>query len=220
MRSLALLICFAVALVTGPACGRQKCATTTPQPEATATPTAGPGQLDPELAKLAFDAQGVHKIKLKIDATGKVVKLAVYHRDASKVSEALAKAVEEKFPGATILYYENESYAEHGPVHEVEFTTADGRKCELSRKADGQDLYTECELAADALPQAVADAVRGTVAGGEIVEAESKEWADGQLRYHVEIRAGEDLHYLVFDAEGKLVERYLRIPAFVDLASE
>jgi len=211
-----------VVLVTG--CKSKPCPTT-PQTTAQATETAspvagasvGPGQIDPEIASIAHQAQGVYKIKLKLEPSGRVVKVAVYHRDASKVADGLAKAVEEKFPGAKIVAYESEHYLDAGPVHEVEFTTADGRECELSRTASGTDRYVECKITADALPAAVAAAVSAAAPGGQIEEAETKDLADGSKRFHIEVRVGEILHYLVLAPDGKLIGHYLRIPAAVDL---
>ncbi len=186
-------------------------------PQPTTARAAGPGQLDPELAKLASSAKGVHKIKLRFDDQGRVQKLAIYHEDATQLPAEVTKLALEKFPGATVRYYESEHYADLGRVHEVEVRTKDGRSCELSRTAAGKTLYTECELAIDAVPAPVSKAIAQAFPKGKIIGAEQKDWADGRKHCHLKVEVDKTVHYVVLELDGKILERYLRIPATVDI---
>jgi len=205
---------------TAPPSGAEPPTAAPPAPEAPvapAAPIAGPGRLDPELAKLATSAKGVHKIKLRFDAQGNVQKLAIYHRDEGQVPVELGKLVEEQFPGATVRFYEGEHYADLGRVHEAKVKTKDGRNCEVSRSAAGKLLYTECEIAVAAVPEPVSKAIAAALPAGKIVGAEQKDWADGRKRCHVKVEVDPVVHYLVVELGGTIVEHYLRVPASVDI---
>ncbi len=189
-------------------------------PEASAGPAApstGPGQLDPELSKLAVSAKGVHKLKLRFDAQGLVQKLAIYHHDEAQVPVELGKLAEEQFPGAKVLFYEGEHYADLGRVHEAKVKTKDGRSCEVSRSGAGKLLYTECDMAVAAVPGPVSKAITAALPAGKIAKAEQKDWADGRKHCHVEVEVDQARHYLVVELGGKIIAHYLRIPAVVDL---
>ena len=119
-RSLLVLAVFALA-VTSAGCGNKPCPSA-PQPPAgaaeTASPVAGPGQIDPEIAKVAYHAEGVYKLKLRVDPNGRVTKIAVYHRDASKVAPDLLGAAHARFADARVVSYENEHYAGVGATRQ------------------------------------------------------------------------------------------------------
>jgi hypothetical protein len=204
-----------------------------PPASAPATPaadaSASPGQVDPELVRAAL--AGASKMKLELEADGSVRKIAVYHHDAATVPEAVTKKALETFPGATIRKYETEFYRDKGRVFEVEVTTADKQSCEVSARADGSLVYTECELPAASLPAEIVAAVARDAAGRKTLEAERKNHADGSVEFVVEVAAAPDpkakakkdededagAEELYYDAAGKLLRREIVIPAEIEI---
>ncbi len=173
--------------------------------------------LDPELVALARTAQGVDRVVVRVDEAGHVVKLAVYHHDESVVAESVRTAAIAAFPGATVRHFESERYADLGRVNEVEVQTSDGRECELSVADDGHEVYRECHVDPATLPEAIVAGLRRVVASGAIEEAETKERDGAIATYSIEVRDGDQLHYVVLEPDGALQGHYLRVPAVVDV---
>lgn len=204
------------------------CGTTTATESATRPPDAAAAtviddggaeastRIDPTISKAATSAKGVTKIKLRLDASGNLVKQAVYHGDEGRISAQVRELAVAKFPGGTAEYYESEFYAEHGEVHEVEVKTADGKHCEVAAKPDGTELYVECHIAESELPPAVSNTVAATIPGGKILEAEKKTSKAGDT-FTVEIESGGTEYYLILSASGELQHKLRRIPAIVEV---
>lgn len=205
---------------------------------APATPTppaAGPGQLDPEIVRIA--AAGARKLKLELEADGAVRKLAVYHDDASALPAAVVARTSEVYPGGVVRHYETELYRDLGRVYEIEVTTKDKQSCELSAREDGTIVYKECELDPKSLPAEISAAIARDAAGRKLLEVERKDYADGKTEFVAEVgpdpktakpakpakkgeeaedeAAGEELY---FDATGKLLRREITLTAEVEIA--
>ena len=203
------VVSFAMLLACDKGGGAPQC----PEPAtvATNTPTGG---LDGELVKTA--AAGAIKMKVRTDVDGVLVKQSVYHHQLAAIPEPVQKLAAARFPGAKTDYVESELYAEHGRVYEIEVTTTDGKHCEIAASADAIELYTECIIAADALPAAVAATVAKLYPGAKVLEAETKKGPKID-ELTVEIQVGDGEHYLRVAPDGTVIQRLVRIPAIIEI---
>lgn len=210
-RTLALTV-LSIALL---GCHHEK-PTTTPT-DATPTPTAsGGGTVDAEMVAIASKPGVATKYKIRVDASGALAKQSLYHGDANAIPETVRALAEKRWAGGKIESFETELYSEHGRVHEVEVTTAEGGKCELAVKSDGTELYEECEIPAEKIPQAVSAKVGELFPGGKIVEAETKKGAAmDELTVEVEMNGQE--YYLRVKPDGTVLAKLLRIPAVLEV---
>lgn len=209
-----LPILLALALPLG--CHHAKPTTATPG-DATPTTVAGASAgIDAELVSLAAKPGNAIKFKLRVDERGAVVKQSLYHNDATAVPAEVRTKAEQRWAGGSIVRYETELYADHGRVHEVEVKTAEGVTCELAVKADGTELYEECEVAADKLPAAVAAKVTELFPQGKILEAETKKGpALDELTIEVE-SAGQEF-YLRIKPDGTVLGKLVRVPGVFEV---
>lgn len=217
MQRLAVVLLLSLPL----ACDRGS-ATATPQDcTPAASDTTAPASTSPtlhgEVLAIARSQARVEKIKLRVDASGAVVKQSIYHGDASAIPSGVASLVEQNNPGATPRAYETEVYAEHGLVHEIEFETTDGQLCELAVEAGDVLLYTECQVDPATLPEPVASRVAEVAPGGKILEAERKT-SDGDEHYTVEVEVDGRELYLHIGSDGALRAKLLRVPAIVEVS--
>lgn len=222
-----LLAACASAPAPGPSPG-PALVTATPEPEPAPLPSAGVDTaapapsggtamvLDREIVQTGRTAAVVHKMKIRTDAAGAIVKQSIYHGDAEQVPEPVRAAALAKYPKAKILHYETEWYADGGRVYEVEVKTADGKECELATDAEGNERYVECRIAPKKLPSAVAQAVKAAVPGGKILEAEVKTRPEGEA-YSVEVKTGDRELYLHVASDGKIIGKHLRVTAVVEI---
>ncbi len=178
----------------------------------------GPGWLDGDLVGAAMLNKDTHKVKVNVDRDGGLRYMAVYHRDESKIPEAVLKAKPAEFEGGEVMYYESEHYAELGRVFEVQYKLKDGRECEHSAKADGTHVYTECKLDEKDIPPKVMAGATGKMAGGVVVkEAEHTKRADGSEEYGLVFEfEGAELKYYVAP-DGTVKRRERRIPALLSV---
>lgn len=190
--------------------------TTTPA-DATPTGTAGHGNtVDAEMVAIASKPGVATKFKIRVDAQGGLTKQSLYHSDAEAIPAAIRTLAEQRWAGGKIVSYETELYAEHGRVHEVEVATAEGAKCELAVKSDGTELYEECEITTDKIPQPVAAKVAEVFPGGKVVEAETKKGATmDELTIEIEMNGQE--YYLRVKPDGTVIAKLLRIPAILEV---
>ncbi|PCC66435.1 Putative beta-lactamase-inhibitor-like, PepSY-like [Nannocystis exedens] len=177
----------------------------------------GPGQLDADLVRAAGTAQGVEKIKVEVEKDGTVRYLSVYHQDAAAVPEPVRKQLDATYPGARVLRYETEHVVPHGRLHEIEVETADKQQCELSVKADGGVVYTECHIDAKALPEAVRAAFDKAYPGAAVKEVEKKTLTGAGDEYEIEFEAGGRLHELYFKPDGSVIRHELVVPAVIEV---
>jgi hypothetical protein len=165
---------------------------------------------------LLANAVPLKKAQVRIDARGRVMKIAGYHSDASRIPEAVRRLAEQQFPQSRVREYESELQRGIGRVHEVKVTTRDGRKCEVSADDRAQLLYVECHVPPARLPAPIAQAVKTALPGGEIVEVETKKGPNVE-RTEVKVKAGGRVHKLHFDASARLVGHFLKIPAEIEV---
>lgn len=189
---------------------------TTGAAPSTAAGSSGTAGIDAELVTIAAKPGVAIKFKLRVDGSGAVVKQSLYHSDAASIpAEVLAKA-EARWPGAAIVRYETERYADHGRVHEVEVTTAEGARCELAIKADGTELYEECQIAADAMPAPVAAKITALYPQGKVLEAETKR-GPGLDELTVEIESGGQEFYVRIQPDGTVLAKLVRVPGVFEV---
>ncbi len=211
-----------LAFVLLTACGTSGATTATPDPAAPepasqAPMTADPGAaLDAEIVKTAMTADRLDKVKVRVDADGKMLKQSLYHFDAAAIPKPIRDLAASTYPESTPVSYETEWYVEVGRVYEVEVDTKDGQHCEVAATPDGKLQYTECRIDPSTLPSAVAKTVHDMAGTREILEAEKKARGDGE-EYTVEIAdPGGDL-YLRIAADGSVIGKYRRVPGIIEV---
>ena len=206
------------------ACGGTTATTPDSTPPADAAPatvadeggTSGTATLHAAVAEAAKGAPKVDKMKLRLDASGAIVKQSVYHNDESRIAGPVLETAKKEYPDAKIKHYETEWYADLGDIHEVEVETKDGKHCEVAAKPSGELVYTECEESADSLPDAVKKAVDAAVPGGKILEVETKK-GEGREEYTVEVESDGTEYYLIIAPDGTMKNKLKRIDAIVEV---
>lgn len=174
------------------------------------------GGLHETVARLAVTAKTVEEFEFRLDERGALVKQAIYHDDGSAVSEAVKATAMELYPGATIVAYETEFYADAGIVHEVEVKTADGQECEVSATPDGTLRYQECELAMADVPAQITAAVKSAFPEGKLLEVETKK-GPGLDIMTAEVESGGVEYYLTLSTDGTIEALHKRIEALVEI---
>jgi hypothetical protein len=169
-----------------------------------------------ELVETAGKASGVQKAKIRVDDTGAVTKLAIYHADADRIPQPVRDLARKTYPEAKVKVYESEYYAERGVVFEVEVETKDGKECEVEAKSDGTLVYTECVVDAASLSAEVKATIDETVPGAKVLEVEEKKGPDID-EVIVEVEKDGQAHVLTMKPSGELVSHHLRIPAVLDV---
>ncbi|MCA9655134.1 MAG: hypothetical protein H6712_30245 [Myxococcales bacterium] len=181
------------------------------------TDATGPSHaLAPEVAKAALGTDTVFKMKVRIDADGNLVKQSAYHRNEAAIPGPVLSLAEQRFPGAKVMHFETEAYAEHGVVYEVEVDDG-GRTCEVAARADGTELYTECHVDASQLDAAAKATIDGIAPGGKILEVETKKGPEIPEEITVEVEHQGQQLYLRLAADGSLRQALRRIPAVVEI---
>ena len=185
------------------------------------TPTATPVFPD-ELLTTAQRAGEVEEVRIYIGEDRNPRKIAVYHQAAEIIPESVKAVASEKFPGARIVKYEHEHYADVGLVYEVELETAEGVGVEVSVLKDGTIYYVEEPIAIEALAESSRAKIEEALPGSTIEEVESKKGPSLDL-YSVRVapkEGGVVRHYFVFDAAGKLLRHSLRYPAYIEVPAK
>ena len=194
----------------------------TPETPTAATPSVAmsadvaSGGLHEAVAKAAVTAKTVEEFEFRMDENGALIKQAVYHDDASAISEAVKAKAMEVFPGANIESYETEWYADVGEVHEVEVQTADGQECEVSATPDGTLRYKECELDLAKVPPQITAAIESAYPGAKILEVETKQGPAMDV-VTAEIEVGGVEYYLHMKPDGALESVHKRVEALVEI---
>ncbi len=132
-----------------------------------------------------------------IAAAGVKVKL----EDVPKVA---VKAVEERFPKATIRYVERESNGD------FEFAVKEGdRQFDVGVTARGKLLNIKEEMEEAKIPKAVKEALLKKYPGAKIVETEKVIVIDGKaekVTYELKIKSDKKTREVVIDESGKITE--------------
>lgn len=174
------------------------------------------GGLHKTVARIAITANTVEEFEFRLDEHGALIKQAIYHDDASAVSEAVKAKALELYPDARIVAYETEFYADAGIVHEVEVKTADGQKCEVSATPDGALRYQECELEMAKVPAHISAAVKSAYPEGKLLEVETKK-GPGLDVITAEVESGGVEYYLTMSTAGTIEAVHKRIEALVEI---
>lgn len=174
------------------------------------------GGLHETVARIAVTAKTVEEFEFRLDDRGALIKQAIYHDDASAVSEAVKAKALELYPGSTIVAYETEFYADAGIVHEIEVKTADGQACEVSATPDGTLRYQECELDPADVPAQITAAVKSAYPDGKLLEVETKK-GPGLDVVTAEVESGGIEYYVTMDADGTIEAVHKRIEALVEI---
>ncbi len=178
-----------------------------------AAPSVG---LHETVARIAVTANTVEEFEFRLDDQGALIKQAVYHDDATAVSEAVKAKALELYPGATIVAYETEFYADAGIVHEVEVKTAEGQECEVSATPDGTLRYQECELEMEDVPAQITAAVKSAYPEGKLLEVETKRGPGIDLMT-AEVENDGLEYYVAMSTDGTIVAVHKRIEALVEI---
>lgn len=172
--------------------------------------SCAPALLNDEMQQ-EIAAGHVKKVKLYVDADGKVVKRSLY------VTPNAVPAWVSKFADDTIgkggsEYYELEWYADSPNLKVYECTRLiKGSKVEVSVNEHQQLRYIEREIAVSDLPAAVKSAAR-ELKGFRITEVEEKK-GPAYMQYELEgMEGGTEVSY-TFDPSGKLLSKHLSVPA-------
>lgn len=202
------------------------CATTsetaTPVAPQATSPSMSPdvaapsGGLHETVARIAVTATTVEEFEFRLDDQGVLIKQAIYHDDASAVSEAVKAKAMELYPGATIVAYETEFYADAGIVHEIEVKTVDGQECEVSATPDGTLRYQECELEMANVPAQISAAVKSAYPDGKLLEVETKK-GPGLDLVTAEVESGGVEYYVTMNPDGTIEAVHKRVEALVEI---
>lgn len=188
---------------------------TTPPTASAPTPAAAPAALDAQLVQTATTAATVSKMKIRVDATGAIVKQSVYHDDTQAIPAAVLELAKTRFPGAPIVHFESELYADLGRVYEVEVDDG-GKRCEVAATPEGTEVYVECQVDPAGLSAEVKASVEKLAPGGKLLEAETKTGPDvDELTLEVE-HDGREL-YLRMRPDGTIIQALRRVPAVIEL---
>jgi hypothetical protein len=207
-----LLLPLALALACAP---KGPTGGTTPPTDASAPPPTTSAALDAEIVQTAISATTVHKMKVRVDAKGGIVKQSVYHDKADALPAAVTELAKTRFPGATVRHYETELYADRGRVYEVEVDDG-GKLCEISATPEGVEVYVECQVDPASLSAELKAAVEKVAPGGKLLEAETKKGPDiDEVTVEVE-HAGREL-YVRLKPDGTLIQLLRRVPAIIEV---
>ncbi|SFB52481.1 PepSY-like domain-containing protein [Algoriphagus aquimarinus] len=122
-------------------------------------------------------------------------------QSGEEVPEAVKAAFSQKFPTAKKVSWDMESATEW----EAEFKL-EGNEYSANFLADGTWQETEHEIKKADIPEAIKQTLAQDFAGFKIEEAEISEKADGSV-YELAVEKGEEEWELVFDINGKLIEK-------------
>ncbi|MBC7977619.1 MAG: hypothetical protein H7138_21800 [Myxococcales bacterium] len=205
-------------LLLSAACDKDGGEARCPEPGASTTSVAAAStaSVDGELVRLAGGGQAI-KFKLRVDDNGTAMKQSLYHSDATGFPEPVLALARERFAGAKIERYESELYADLGRIYEVELTATDGRRCEVAATAEGKEHYTECRLTPEAMPAPIRDAIAKLYPEGKVIEVETKTGPTvDEVTVEVQVAGGGE-HYVRLAPDGKLIARYARVPAVLEV---
>jgi hypothetical protein len=121
---------------------------------------------------------------------------------ADKVSAAVSKAFNEKFPKATDVSWEMENKSEY----EADFKL-NNEKFSASFDLNGKWLETEIEIEVAKLPQVVSQSLVKTYPGFTIKEAEKIETADKGTIYEVKINKDKETFEIQLSSKGDILNK-------------
>jgi uncharacterized membrane protein YkoI len=136
-------------------------------------------------------------------AIGLLFSASAFAQESSEkaIPVAVKTAFSQKFPTAKKVNWDLESATEW----EAEFKQ-DGKEYSVSFSLDGTWLKTEQEIKKSDLPEVIKQTLAKDFDGFRIEEAEISQTPEGSV-YEVKVEKGEEEWELVFDANGKLIEK-------------
>ena len=177
-------------------------------------PALGLGKLDRVFLERALAIPSHEKIEVKVGLDGSIEEVELYHGDAAAIPEAVRELAARTFPGAKVKKFETELDAA-GEIFEVEVEVK-GRECEVSARADGTLIYTECELPAKAITPEIRAVVAKVLPGAKIEGI--KEITRGEVRsIEVEAELGGHEHELLLNDGLNLVRHVRKVPAVLEV---
>lgn len=140
---------------------------------------------------------------LVILSTGVLLSTSACAQENSEkdVPETVKTAFTQKFPSAKKVSWEMESPSEW----EAEFKL-DGKEYSSNFSTEGIWKETEHEIKTSEIPDLILNILEKDFAGFKIEEAELSETSETSL-YEIAVEKGEEEWELVFDANGKLIEK-------------
>ncbi|MEL6659663.1 MAG: PepSY-like domain-containing protein [Bacteroidota bacterium] len=110
------------------------------------------------------------------------------------------------YPGYEIRSAETEDICDDVLMYEVELEDGPGPDVELYFNLDWEFQFTQTEISANELPDAVLSTIAMNYADFEIDEdkVERQEWADGVLRFSLELESADEDLEIIFNADGSL----------------
>lgn len=109
------------------------------------------------------------------------------------------------YQGAEIEEPELDTLCTGAAVYEVELEVSDDNELDLSFDTEGNLLFSETEINSDELPEVVKAAINAQYATFQILEAGRMDMADGSKRYEAELKKGQTILEVLFNADGTVV---------------
>jgi hypothetical protein len=186
-----------------------------PAVECPPPPPPGLGSVDRGFLDLSLATKKIDAIELALGLDGSITKLAIEHGDAEAIPAAVRALAEATFPGAKIEGFERELDAS-GELFEVELKVK-GKECEVSARADGTLVYTECDAPVKELSAPILDVVKKLLPGGKISGVKTITRGEA-VETEVEVDFQGEERELVFNAAGELVRQVRKIEAELEIA--
>lgn len=161
------------------------------------------------------DARLAKKIEMQVDKNGRIQEIE-FHTDPSVVPEAVRAAMRKLHPEGSFTGAEIER--QDGVLYYELTSTTDGLDSESMFLPDGTLHSEENEVRADAVPQAVKDAVMSTFANCQVTAWEEIKDGDRALvEYHVKLEHdGRNVKAMV-STGGAVTGAVLEIPAEIEV---
>lgn len=189
---------------------KQTCPEPPPPP-----PPLGLGKIDRAFVDRALATKKREKLELKVGLDGSIGELELYHGEREAMPQVVLDLAEKTFPKGKVLHYETEVDA-GGDVFEIEVDFK-GKECEVSARADGTLLYTECEESTKDLGPVVGPSVAKAFPGAKVTGFKKISRPEAEA-FEVEMMIDGEEHEVEFDAGGQIVAHVRKIPALLEVA--
>lgn len=184
-------------------------------PEPPPPPPLGLGKLDRAFFDRALAMKKREKLELKVNLDGSIGEIELYHGDPEALPQVVRDLAEKTFPKGKVLHYETEVDA-GGDIFEVEVDFK-GKECEVSARADGTLLYTECEESTKDLGPILGPSVAKGFPGAKVVGLKKISRPEAES-FEVELMIDGEEHEVEFDAAGQVTAHVRKIPAVLEIA--
>jgi hypothetical protein len=181
-----------------------------------AGPTGVLGNLDDALVEEITDVAAIERLDLHFDEQLGLDVLETRHHDLQSVPEPFRRLATERAQDGRVVGYATIFETGGTVLFVARFEAADGRSCDLAGEGDGVEVYTECVVESEALPDPVVEAVN-ELGGQRILRAAHREGQNTDF-YRVEARIGDRTHALELTPAGEILlhdalfEATVRVP--------